>query len=192
MELFFVLDHREKYRLFSPYSFQPAQARFPRWQILWNKAKEKLLLLPSRVLYQEQALAQMNKTQDDQITIFISGRLPPEKLHRKFAFFLQKQKSLHLIYLIGEILLLPLSGLAALLPGPNIFFGFLALLIDTHWRAWRGIKILQGKKINFKPHRLLLAWEEAVKSQQIQTYPQILSRVSQAFNFPQIARILWK
>lgn len=192
MELFFVLDHREKYRLFSPHSFQPGQVRFPRWQVLWNKAKEKLLLLPPRVLYQEQALAQMNKTKSHQITVYVSGRVPQEKLKRKFYFFLQKQKSLHLIYLIGEILLLPLSGLAALLPGPNIFFGFLALLIDTHWRAWRGIKVLQSKKINFKPHPLLQAWEEAVDARDTQVYVPTLTQLSQAFDFPQISRILWK
>jgi hypothetical protein len=192
MELFFVQDYRQKYRLFSLRSLQPGEVRFSRWKALWGKAKEKLLLLPPRVLYQEQALAQMSKTEAVQITILISGRIPQDKLERKFHFFLQKQKTIHLIYLIGEIFLLPLSGLAALLPGPNVFFGFLALLLDTHWRAWRGIKAFQGKQPVFKAHPLLCEWEEAIQRRDTQAYPRILQQLSQAFDFPQISRILWK
>jgi len=192
MVLFFVLDYQQKYRLFTTEAFQVGEVRFSRWQTLWTKAKEKLLLLPPRILHQEQALAQILKHDPSSIDILVSGRVQLPKLHRKFAFFLQKQKTSHLGLIIGEILLLPISGLAALLPGPNVFFGFLALLLNTHWRAWRGVRRLQSKKLVFKPHPLLQEWEEAVENQACHRYPAILQKLNESFQYSHFSKILWK
>ena len=192
MKFFFVQDHKQKYRYFSSEPMAQIHIEFSRWKELWERAKEKLMLLPQRIFRQEQAFERSLKLKDRSIQILYSDKLEDKKLRIKFYFFLQKQKTKHILYLVGETLLLPLSGLAALIPGPNVFFGVLAILMITHWRALRGIRRTLKKDHQFISSSLIGEWEEAVTKKKEEDYSQILERMSQEFELKDFQKILWK
>jgi len=192
MKFFFVQDHKQKYRYFSSEPMAQIHIEFSRWKKLWERAKEKLMLLPQRILRQEQAFEQSLKLKDRSIQILYSDQLEDKKLRTKFYFFLQKQRTKHILYLVGETLLLPLSGLAALLPGPNVFFGVLAILMITHWRALRGISRTLKKDHQFISSSLIGEWEEAVTKKKEEDYSQILERMTQEFQLKDLHKVLLK
>lgn len=192
MNFFFVRDHHHKYRYFSSDPTSQIQIKFSRWRKLWERAKKKLMLLPQRILRQEQAFGRVLKLEEKKIKIFHSNRLDEKKIKTKLYFFLQKQRTKHIILLIGETLLLPISGLAAFLPGPNVFFGVLALLMITHWQALRGINRLLKKEYEFIPSSLLEEWEKTLESKEEENFPQILEKIAQEYELENIRQILWK
>ncbi|MEE9501529.1 MAG: hypothetical protein V3V48_05605 [Candidatus Aminicenantaceae bacterium] len=155
MKYFFVQDYRQKYRFFSSEPIQNIQVKFTRLEKLWEEAKKRLMLLPKRILAQEQAFARALKLNEDSVEILHSGRLNEKRLKIKFFLFLQKQRTKHILLLVGEAILLPVSGLLALLPGPNVFFGVLALIMFTHWQALKGINKISRKSRLFITSRTL-------------------------------------
>jgi len=192
MKFLFVQDYHHKYRYFCLEQSSQIQVKFSRWQKIWDKARKKLMLLPAKEIHQEQALARALKLEEENVQIMVSGLLSPKKLKSKFYFFLQKQRTKHIFFLIGETLLLPLSGLAAILPGPNVFFGVLALLMITHWQALRGTNRLLKKTPQFIPTSLLKEWEEALKLEKEEHLISILDKISSAYGLPHIRKLLWK
>ncbi|MFQ5721535.1 MAG: hypothetical protein ACE5GI_03495 [Candidatus Aminicenantales bacterium] len=192
MKFLFVQDYHHKYRYFCLEQSPQIQVKFSRWQKIWDKARKKLMLLPAKTLYQEQALAKGLKLEEEYVHIMVSGLISPKKLKTKFYFFLQKQRAKHILFLIGETLLLPISGLAAILPGPNVFFGILALLMITHWQALRGTNRLLKKTPQFIPTSFLKEWEEALKSKKEDSLTSALEKISSVYGLPHIRKLLWK
>lgn len=192
MEFFFVQDHRQKYRYFSSEPVAQIQIKFSRWKGLWERAKEKLMLLPQKTLKQEQAFRRVLKLKEVQIQILHSGRLEDKKIRNKFYFYLQKQRTKHILLLIGETLLLPLSGIAALLPGPNVFFGFLAILMITHWQSLKGINRILRKEYRFSSSPLIGEWEETVASKKEDEFSQILEKMAKEYQLNDLHKVLWK
>ncbi len=192
MNFFYVKDHRKKYRYFSSEPVHKPQIEFSRWKDLWELAKKKLMLLPKRVLSQEQAFNRAILIRNNEIAIHYSGRHDQKKMRRKFLFFLQKQRSRHVIFLGVETLLLPISGLMALIPGPNVFFGVLALIMITQWQALKGINRLLKMKFRFIPTRLLDTWETALDKKDTNVFETILLELEKGFELSDIRKILWK
>jgi len=155
-------------------------------------AKKKLMLLPQRILRQEQAFGNILKLKEKNIQVIYSGRLKEKRIKIKFYFFLQKQRTKHIFLLIGETILLPISGLAMIIPGPNVFFGVLVLLMITHWQALKGINRLLKKEHEFIPSLLLAEWEQAVGSKKEEELPGILEKIKNEYNLDNIHKILWK
>lgn len=192
MRFFFVQDYRQKYRYFSSEPMAQIQIQSSRWKEIWDVAKEKLSLMPKRILRQEQALSRAVKVEGEPIEIIHSGRLEEKRIRRKFYFFLQRQRTRHILYLIGETLLLPISGLAALLPGPNVFFGVLAILMVTHWQALRGINRILKKGYQFTSSPLIKEWEEALETKDQEAFVKILARISDEYNISNLQKVLWR
>jgi hypothetical protein len=192
MIFFFIRDFKNKYRYLSSEPPAEIQVKFSRWRKLWEAARKKLTLLPQRILRQEQAFIKSFNIEEKKIKIFHSGRLKERKIKTRFRFFLRAQKTKHVFLLIGETLLLPLSGLAVFLPGPNVFFGVLALLVITHWQALRGINRLSKKECNFTPSSLLDQWEEALESKDEQNFLRTLKEIEKEFRLVNIHKVLWK
>jgi len=184
MRFFFVRDYKKHYRYFSSEPYRQIQINPPRWKKLWESAKKKLMLLPQRILRQEQAFARALKLEEEKIQIFHSGRL--------FYFFLQKQRTKHILFLAGELILLPISGLAALLPGPNVFFGVLALIMITHWQALRGLNSTLRKEQVFIHSPLLHDWEQALEHRVWGEFPGILEKIEEEYGLQGIHKVLWK
>jgi hypothetical protein len=192
MRFFFVLDYRGKYRYISSEPFSEIQVKFSHWKKIWESAKKKLMLLPRRILRQEQAFRNALNLKEGKISIFHSGRLDEKKIKTKFRFFLRKQKTKHIFFLVGETVLLPVSGLMAILPGPNVFFGVLALLMLTHWQAFRGINRILKKKYEFIPSLLISKWEETLEFKREGDFLHILEKIEKEYNMPNIHKVLWK
>jgi hypothetical protein len=192
MDFFFARDYREKYRFFSSEPEKNISIPVSRSKRAWELAQKKLTLLPLRSLRQEQAFIRILKIGDETISIRYSGCRPEKRIALRFFFFLQKQRSRHILLLVGETLLLPLSGLAALLPGPNVAFAALALLMITHWQALKGINRLARKKHAFFATPLLAAWEEAVSLSRENRYAEIIKGIEQEHSLSGLRKILWK
>lgn len=192
MDFFFTKDYRGKHRFFTTEP-GPAIGEKISWpKEMWRRARKKLLLLPPRILRQEQAFIRFLKPTHDRLLVHHSGHQPEKKLKWTFFFYLQKQKTKHIFLLIGEFLLLPLSGLIGLLPGPNVIFGILALLLITHWQALRGINRMSRQKLEFIPARALSEWEEAVARGQEERYAELLEKLEKEFRLSGLMKVLWK
>ena len=192
MSFFFVKDYREKYRYFSAEPIHQIQVSFSRWKEIWEKARQKLMLLPRKILAQEQAFEHVLRTKKDQVEILYSGICSEQRIRVRFFFFLQRQRTKHILLLIGETILLPFSGLAALIPGPNVFFGMLALLMVTHWQAFRGINRLRKKNLMFTPNSSLKDWEQAIQNKSGDDLKHILDKIALDYQLEHLQKILWK
>jgi len=193
MEFFFVQDFRQKYRYFSSEPLTVIHVEFSRLRKFWEKAKKKLLtLLPIKILKQEQAFERTLKIEDNQVRILHSGRMNERKIGSKFYFYLQRQRTKHIILLIGESLILPISGIAAFLPGPNIFFYVLALLMIIQWQALRGINKLLKKDRLFITDQSLKEWETALHNQEESTFLPLLEKIGKKHSVQDLNKILWK
>ena len=192
MEFFFVQDFRKKYRYFSSEPLTEIKVEFSRLRKFWETAKKKLMLLPLKTLKQEQAFERTLKIQDDQIRILHSGRLDEKKMRSKFYFFLQRQRTKHIFILAGESLILPISGIAAFLPGPNVFFYALALFMIVQWQALRGINRLLKKDHLFIPDVSLKEWEDILSDRDDAIFLPLLEKIGERHNVQDIKKILWK
>jgi len=193
MNFFFLQDFHKKYRYFSAESLSVIQVKFSRFRKFWEKGKKKILtFVPLKILKQEQAFERTLKIEDNQIRILHSGRMDEKKVRSKFYFFLQKQRTKHIILLVGEIIILPISGIAALLPGPNMFFYVLILLVILQWKALRGINKLLKKDQLFIPDLSLKEWETALQNQEESTFLPILEKIEKKHNVQNLNKILWK
>jgi hypothetical protein len=192
MRYFFVKDYREKYRYFSERPVQQIQVKFSRWKEIWEKGRQKLMLLPRKILAQEQAFEQVLMTEGDRVEILYSGCSSEQRIKVRFFFYLQRQRTKHIFLLVGEAILLPISGLAALLPGPNVFFAVLALLMITHWQAFRGINRLAKKDHVFTPAPSLKQWEQVVQQKQENEYGPTLDMIAEKYDLEYLQKVLWK
>ena len=192
MKFFFIRDHKHKYRYFSSAPVSQIQIKTSRLKELLVLAKKKLTLLPQRILWQEQAFGKVLKFNEDKIQIFYSGKPEKKRIKTRFHFFLQKQRTKHVLLLVGETLLLPISGLAAILPGPNVFFGILALMMITHWQAFRGINRTLKKNFEFISSPLFMEWEQAQESKKEEIYLKIFKCIEKEYNLKDIQKVLWK
>lgn len=192
MIFFFVRDYRNKHRFFSTEPVKQIKIKTSRWKEIWEAAKKKLMLLPQRILRQEQAFRKILKSEEKKVHVYFPEQLDRKKIRTRFYFFLQKQRTKHIFLLSGEALLLPISGLAGLLPGPNVFFGYLVLLMITQWQALRGINRILKKECEFIPSFLLKEWEEAHSGRNEESFLQILEKIENEYELHDVRRILWK
>lgn len=183
-------DRRKRYRFISSEPVHPIEANFSRWRRLWEEAKRRLMLLPPRNLRQEQAFESILKFSSPKIEILFPAGLSEKKIRRRFFFFLQRQRSSHILLLIGETILLPVSGLMALIPGPNIFFGILALIMYAHWQGLRGINRLAALTPEFRPSDLLGEWRRALEAENKEIFPSLLACIEKEYLLSGLKKVL--
>jgi len=189
---FFLRDASQKFRFFSSEPPDRIPVQFSKSRKIWEAAKKKLLLLPARLFYQEQAFINVLSAEELPLRIGYGDYHSDKKIRFRFYFFLQRQRTRHFAFLIAETLLLPLSGLAMLIPGPNVFFGALALLMVTHWKAWKGLNRLSRLSHELIPIPLISAWEQAVDAGRENDFGPILKRLEEELHFPRPDESLWK
>jgi len=80
----------------------------------------------------------------------------------------------------------------AFLPGPNIFFYVLFLVMIIQWRALKGIKIMIRKDHEFVYSPLLREWEAAVKSENTEKMQAVIKKIEQKLSINKIQKILYK
>ena len=194
LTFFFIRDHKHNYRFFSSEPPKPVELKRSKAKEAWELAKKKLMLLPQKTLRQEQAFYRSLKIKDPSIRILYSGITVEHKIDRRFQFFLYRQRTRRIIYLIGETLLLPLTALTMPLPGPNVTFYALALLMITHWQSFIGVRTILKKEHEFIESPLLAEWEAAVKShaEAEAVFPDILARIEKEYDVKGLRKVLWK
>jgi hypothetical protein len=192
MNFFFVRDHRRRFRFFSAEPLGPMPARFSRTREVWETAKKKVTRLNPRTLLQEQAFEHGGRPGQGRLRILHSGRHDDEAVRTRFRFFLRRLKTRHIVILAAEALAVPVTGLAALLPGPNIIFYALAILMIIQWQALRGITRLARKEYEFAADPLLAEWEAAVDAHDEARFPELLQRIERTHGLPNPRRLLWK
>jgi len=192
LNFFFVRDTRHDMRFFSSEPPKPPEGGRTKAKLAWDMAKKKLMVLPQRTLRQEQAFARALRIDEREVRIFYSGIADEHKIHHRFNFFLQRQRTKRLIYLIGEAILVPLTGLLVLLPGPNLAFYVVALLFITHWLSIRGVRAILKKEHEFVEAPLLAEWETAIADRAEDQYPDILDRIEREYGLINLRKVLWK
>jgi hypothetical protein len=190
VSLFYVKDTSHEHRLFS--CDPPALPAKPsKAKAVWETAKRKMMLLPQRTLRQEQAFGRALRMDEPAVRI-LHGAADAKHLNLKFRFFLNRARGRRLAMLIGELILVPPSGLAALLPGPNVAFYALALLILTHWQSLRGIRRLLKKEFVYEASPVLEAWEAAVAEKREADYPALIEAIEKEHGLNGLQKVLWK
>ncbi|MDD8026404.1 MAG: hypothetical protein PHI34_07810 [Acidobacteriota bacterium] len=190
ISLFYVKDVKGDHRLFSsePVGLPVKKSKAKE---AWELAKRKLMLLPQRTLRQEQALGRSLRMTEPTVRI-LHGAADTKHLNLKFKFFLNRQRGRRLAMLIGELILVPPSGLVAILPGPNVVFYALALLILTHWQSFRGVRHLLQKEIIYESSPELEAWEAAVEEKREADFPALLAAIETKYGLTGLRKVLWK
>jgi len=191
MDFFFIRDYRHRPRFYSAGPLGPLPARFSKTRAVWEKAKEKVTGLNPRILVQEQAFEHGGRPGAGPLRIFHAGLHDEASTRTRLSFFLQRQRSRHILVLAGEAVLLPFSGLAMILPGPNIAFYALAVLMIIQWQALRGINRILRRDLVFIPDPLLGEWEAAVEAHDEARFPELLARLETTHGLPFPRKLLW-
>ena len=192
MNFFFVRDYRRRHRFFSAEPLGPLPEDFSKTRAVWEKAKRKVTGLDPRALLQEQAFAHGGRPGPEPLRILCAGDTDARSARTRFRFFLGRQKTRHALVLAGEALVVPFTGLIALLPGPNIVFYILAIIMIIQWQALRGIGRILAKEHEFIADPLLTEWEAAVEARDEARYPEILERIEKTHRLPSPRKLLWK
>ncbi|MBD3413166.1 MAG: hypothetical protein GF421_01890 [Candidatus Aminicenantes bacterium] len=192
MEFYFVKDFKKKYRFFSSQPDQQIQVTFTKWKKMWEEAKRRLMLLPPKILFQELAFERGIKTKESECRIYFAAHQNQSQIQTRFLSFLRKQRVKHIWFLAIETLFLPLSGLMAFLPGPNIFFYVLFLIMFTQWRALIGIKRLIHAHHTFVGSSLLDEWDSAVNSENPEMLESVIQKIEKKLTIKKIRKILYQ
>lgn len=189
MQFFFVRDFRHRHRFLSTAPAGLVPTRFKSARDVWEKAKDKVIRLNPRDLRQEQAFGLAGNVGDGPIAILHSGLVDERKLKLKLTIFLQRRRTRHIVLLMVELLAVPLSGLLAVLPGPNLAFYVLAVIMIIQWQALRGInKLLHGSH-EFTVHPLLAEWERAVSEGDGAWCRALLPKLEETFHIDKAATL---
>jgi hypothetical protein len=192
MDFFFVRDHRGRPRFYAGGPIDPMPANFSKTRAVWEKAKEKVTGLNPRLLVQEQAFEHGARPGDGPLRVLHGGGPDDGSAGTRLFLFLQRQRTRHLLVLAGEALVVPFTGLIALLPGPNIVFYALAVLMIIQWQALRGLNRLLRRDRELVADPLLAEWEAAVEAGDEARFPELLDRLEKVHGLPSPRKLLWK
>jgi hypothetical protein len=192
MDFFFIRDYRNRHRFFSAEPLGPLPANFSKTRAVWEAAKKKVTGFNPRLLLQEQAFEHGGRPGQGPLRVLHSGRHDEGSMRTRLSLFLLRQRTRHILILAGETVLLPISGLAMVLPGPNFAFYVLAILMIIQWQALRGISRLLRRPYEFVVDPLLGEWEAAVEARDETRFPEILGRLEKIHGLPSPRKLLWK
>ena len=192
MDFFFVRDYRRRHRFFAAEPLGPLPEDFSKTRAVWEKAKRKVTGLDPRALLQEQAFAHGGNPDIGSLRILHAGPDEGRSVRTRFRFFLARKKTRHIVLLAAEAVIVPITGLAAFLPGPNIIFYVLAILMVIQWQALRGISRMVAKEHEFVADPLLTEWEAAVEAHDEARFPELLDRIEKTHGLPSPRKLLWK
>lgn len=92
----------------------------------------------------------MGRLKEYEITLKTEKSTKDERLEFYFNIWLKKEKAKRLLFVILEALLIPFTGILAILPGPNFFFYVPALLLYYHYTTYRGLRHIDVDELNIE------------------------------------------
>lgn len=102
------------------------------------KMKLAIKRLESGIDPSEGMLKRMRRTK--KVELVHPARFREQLVKRRFFRFLRRRTMYHTRWLLINLLLLPVSSLMMILPGPNVFFGWNAFRLISHHLAREGGK----------------------------------------------------
>ena len=193
MNFFFVRDHLGRRRFFSTDPVRSPDIRFTKSRQAWEKARSWLLsFLPARLLRQEQAFGRVLTWDGTPLPVLHGGADEPGRAAPKLVHFLKTHKRRHVLLMIVEAVLMPLTGLAALLPGPNIIFYAPALFFLLQVNALRGLGRAVRLEHDLRLDPLLAEWEAAVSEGASDRYAGLIARLEESHGLTGLRKVLWK
>ncbi len=192
MDFFFIRDYRHRSRFYSAGPLGPLPANFSKTRKVWEMAKKKVTSLNPRTLLQEQAFEHGGRPGEGPLRILHSGHFDDRATRTRLFLFLRRHRTRHIVILAGEAVAVPFTGLVALLPGPNIVFYVLAILMVIQWQALRGINRILRRDHEFAVDPLLAAWEAAAEAHDEAHFPELLERLEKVHGLPSPRKLLWK
>src|SRR5512142_421777 len=174
MAFFYIHDHRGRPRFYSSGPLGPLPANFSKTRAVWEDAKKRVVRLNPRLLLQEQAFELVERSGPERLRVLHAGRHSERSVRTRLFLFLQQQRTRHIVTLAAEAVLLPITGLMALLPGPNVFFYALAIVMIIQWQALRGINRALRRDIDLEVDPLVAEWESAIEAHDEARFPEVL------------------
>ncbi|KAI9206758.1 mitochondrial K+-H+ exchange-related-domain-containing protein [Polychytrium aggregatum] len=77
------------------------------------------------------------------LTVFHPARLSTSQIQHELETLANRRTPYHQRLFILSTLLVPVSCLATILPGPNVFLAYNLFRVYSHWRAYQGARTLQ-------------------------------------------------
>jgi hypothetical protein len=113
--------------------------------------KRLIHYLQSKISPDEAVMKHLRKA--DIVEIVYPPQYQEKWVRRHFRRFVRRQFHHHQRWLVINFLLLPITGLMTLVPGPNVFFGWNAFRLISHYLAREGGKRVRSGlcEIQFNP-----------------------------------------
>ena len=92
----------------------------------------------------------ISSLRDYDIEIKTEKQIDDEHIRRRMKIWIHKEKTKRIFLLFIEAILIPFTGLLAILPGPNFFFYVPALLFYYHLISYIGLKKVEVDHLNIK------------------------------------------
>lgn len=193
MTFFFVRDHLGRRCFFSTDPVRPPELKFSRSRDAWEKARSWLLsFMPTRILRQEQAYGRILTWNGGPLPVLHGDAAEPDRAAERLVRYLRLHKSRHILLMIFEAVLMPLTGFAAILPGPNIVFYAPALFFLLQVKALRGLGRSLGIEHDVRLDPILAEWETAVGRGAAELYPGLIARLEAGHGLTGLRKVLWK
>ena len=190
MRFFFVPDKKNNFKFLCEETSE-IRIKSSRWQKLWLKAKNTLTKpLPVKITAQEKAFAQLLSIENENIEIFYPEIISNKKIKIKFRLFLYKERTKHIIRLIAGLVLFPISWLITPIPGPNILFWALVIILILNWQALKGIRKLIKREYQLTPSSILGEWYQMIKQKSNSNINNILKKIEKEYKLKNLVKIL--
>lgn len=98
-------------------------------------------------LSRQQVMSNLDKFK---IRIITGEKRSLHRVRQVFSLWIQKEKTKRIIFLVFEAILIPFTGILALLPGPNFFFYVPALLFYYHLTSFLGLKKIDADHLDLE------------------------------------------
>jgi hypothetical protein len=100
------------------------------------RLRQVIRYLESHISPNESLMKRLRKA--DVVEVVYPAKFKESLVRRRFLKFIRRQGRHHLRWLILNALLLPITGAMMFLPGPNVFFGWNAFRLISHYLAREG------------------------------------------------------
>jgi hypothetical protein len=79
--------------------------------------------------------------------------MPETEVRRRLGNWMRRKRNRRLLYVVMELLLLPFTAFVAILPGPNVAFYGLFVLLYFHFKAFLSLSRIKAENLNISLQR---------------------------------------